>query len=255
MKILISNDDGYKAEGFKALAMALSRRHDVYASAPLAERSGAGHGLTLAAELLWHKEPYQLFIEGYQGKAIPCRAVNGSPADAVKFAIEYLYKDEKFDLVVSGINSVLNVGTDIVYSGTFGAAEEGTILGIPSIALSTRAKRGGYELAAEFLADNLVALASCIQPHTTLNINVPSGIKENIKGVKVTPTGIRRYHDWYESTDSGFRLKGYVIDASESDEDTDCKWSDSGYITISAVKLVSNDDVVLNKLESKEWIL
>lgn len=255
MKILLSNDDGYFAEGLIKLAKALSREHDVFVCAPSVEKSGAGHGLTLGGGLCWQGEAEVGYIEGANGRKIPCHAVHGSPADAVKFAVQHLYADSRFDLVVSGVNSVLNVGTDIMYSGTFGAAEEGTVLGIPSLAVSTAAKRGGYDAAVDFAVDNLDALVACTRPFVTVNVNVPFGDKEKIRGVKVTSVGVRHYHDWYEETSAGYRLKGYALDCSESGEDDDCRWSDCGYITVSPVKIVAADEEVLRAARDTEWKL
>ena len=126
------------------LALALAEEHDVRVSAPAAERSGAGHALTFNRAFKWTEiAPDEMLLTGADGKRIPFHAVHGSPADAVKFALEYIYRDEKFDLVISGINSVPNIGSDILYSGTFGAAEEGSVLGVPSVAVSAAAYDGG----------------------------------------------------------------------------------------------------------------
>lgn len=255
MKILLSNDDGYFAEGLVKLAKALSREHEVFVCAPASEQSGAGHGLTLGGGLNWRGEAEVGFIEGCDGKRIPCRAVCGSPADAVKFAVQHLYKTRAFDLVMSGVNSVLNIGTDIMYSGTYAAAEEGTILGIPSIAVSTAAKKGGYDAAVDFVVDNLDALIKHIRPFVTLNVNVPFGDKEKLRGVKVTAVGVRHYEDWYEETPAGFRLKGYPFDCSMSDKDDDCKWSDCGYITVTPVRMVSADEESLREMRGERWKL
>ena len=130
MRILLSNDDGYEAPGLLALAKALAPGNELHICAPAEERSGAGHGLTLRGGLVW-----QHAVRHGELPGVPREYVHGTPADAVKFALEHIYRGVKFDLVVSGINSVLNLGTDTVYSGTFGAAEEGTLLGVPSMAV------------------------------------------------------------------------------------------------------------------------
>ena len=142
MKILLTNDDGYSAEGIITLALALADEHEVRVSAPATEKSGAGHALTFNRTLKWSEIAPDEAVLMAGKKDIPFHAVHGSPADAVKFALEYIYRDEKFDLVISGINSVLNIGSDILYSGTFGAAEEGSVLGVPSLAVSTFAADG-----------------------------------------------------------------------------------------------------------------
>lgn len=117
MKILISNDDGYFAPGIKALAKALAKKHDVRIVAPMSERSGSGHSVSFFSGITYENKGD---IDG-----IPMYAVSGSPGDCVLFGVKYLFKDEKIDAVVSGINTCLNAGSDIIFSGTFGAAQEG----------------------------------------------------------------------------------------------------------------------------------
>ncbi len=254
MKILIANDDGYFAEGLVTLALALADEHDVRVSAPATEKSGAGHALTFNRTLKWTEISPDEMLLSAGGRRIPFHAVHGSPADAVKFALEYIYKDEKFDLVLSGINSVLNVGSDIIYSGTFGAAEEGSVLGVPSVAVSTVASDGGYALAAEFVRNNLEKLRAAAAPYVTVNVNVPSGRREAIKGVAVVPLGIRRYNDWYEfDGGSGYELFGSPIDYSGDREETDCKLSDMGYITVTPVRVLCTDEAELARCRTAEW--
>lgn len=255
MKILLSNDDGYFAEGLVTLALALADKHDVKVCAPATEKSGAGHALTFNRTLKWTEiSADEMTLSDGKGNRIPFHAVHGSPADAVKFALEYIYRDEKFDLVLSGINSVLNIGTDIIYSGTFGAAEEGSILGVPSVAVSTVASDGGYALAAEFVMDNLEALHAAAAPYVTVNVNVPSGRREAVKGVAVVPLGIRRYNDWYEFDGKcGYELFGAPHDCSNDDEDTDCKLSDMGYITVTPVRVLCTDDAELARCKGRKW--
>lgn len=257
MKILLTNDDGYFAEGIVTLALALSGEHDVRVSAPASEKSGAGHALTFNRTLKWTEVSHdEMLLTDSKGRRIPFHAVHGSPADAVKFALEYIYRDEKFDLVVSGINSVLNIGSDIIYSGTFGAAEEGSILGVPGIAVSAAAADGGYDLAAEFVVKNLEKLRACASPYVTLNVNVPSGHREKIKGVAVVPLGVRRYKDWYEHDGSGgYELFGSPCDYSADEADTDCKLSDMGYITVTPVRVLCTDEAGLPLCRGTEWKL
>ena len=257
MKILLSNDDGYNAEGLLKLALALKDRHEVHISAPAGEQSGSGHGLTFGRGLGWRRVPADELPE-VDGKRVdvPCHAVYGSPADAVKFAIEHIYADKPFDLVISGVNSVLNIGTDIIYSGTFGAAEEGSVLGVKSIAVSAVAKRGGYDLAIEFVKNNLPKLVESIPPFVTLNVNVPCGFREEIKGVRAVPLGLRRYNDWYERDGKGgYELFGAPLDCSDSEKDTDCKMSDLSYITLTPVPVFTTDEEALKAYAAKEWKL
>lgn len=107
MKILISNDDGYFAPGIKALAKALAKKHDVRIVAPMSERSGSGHSVSFFSGITYENKGD---IDG-----IPTYAVSGSPGDCVLFGVKYLFKDEKIDAVVSGINTCLNAGSDIIF--------------------------------------------------------------------------------------------------------------------------------------------
>ncbi len=125
MRILISNDDGINAPGFEALeSIANSLSDDVWAVAPETEQSGAGHSLTL------HRPLRVRHIDARH------MAVDGTPTDCVMLAINNLIPGERPDLLLSGVNRGSNIADDMTYSGTIAAAMEGTILGVPSMALS-----------------------------------------------------------------------------------------------------------------------
>ena len=129
MKILLSNDDGIFARGIEVLALTLiGRGHDVYIVAPDEDASGTGHGLTINKPLRYRRYMINDKFFGYM--------VNGKPADCVKLARWEIYKDIEFDLMISGINRGANLGVDLFYSGTYGAAAEASLLGIKSIAIS-----------------------------------------------------------------------------------------------------------------------
>jgi 5'/3'-nucleotidase len=166
MRVLVTNDDGYRSEGLHALAAALRRLGDVTIVAPVEEASAIGHALTLRRPL--RLDPVK---DGVY-------AVDGTPTDCVNVAITQVFSGELPDLVVSGINKGYNLGDDITYSGTVAGALEGALLGIPSLAVSLRATRGEYDFsfaarAAAVLADAM--LRSPLPPRTFLNVNVPKG--------------------------------------------------------------------------------
>jgi 5'-nucleotidase len=163
-KILVTNDDGVRSEGIRALADALRSLGDVTIVAPDGEASAIGHALTLARPLRLEEV----------GPRIYC--VDGTPTDCVNVAVVHLF-DGKPDLVVSGINKGWNIGDDITYSGTVAGAMEGALLGIPAIAVSLRrtavfdfepAARAGAAVAR-------VVLEAGLPPRTFLNVNVPMG--------------------------------------------------------------------------------
>lgn len=257
MKILLTNDDGYKAKGLLQLANALSREHEVFISAPNGERSCSSHALTVWGDGIVVEEidVAKLTENTSYAFSAPCIAISGTPADCTKFAIEGWFKSVKFDLVISGVNTVLNVGTDVKYSGTFNSAEEGALLGVPSIAISTVADSDDYSFVIDFLLKNLDNLVENLPPMTTLNINVPSQDGNKIKGVKAVPLGHRRYNDWYVKEDDGYHMKGYAYDCSESDNDDDCKFSDRGFITITPVRVLSDDRDLAEKYDNLGWTI
>jgi 5'-nucleotidase len=179
-RILVTNDDGYRSEGIRALASALAALGEVTIVAPVDEKSAIGHALTL-------RHPLRL-------EAIGDRVfgVDGTPTDCVNIAVTQVFKALP-DLVVSGINKGYNLGDDVTYSGTVSGALEGALLGVPSIAVSLRSTRGEYDFsyaaaAAGALADGL--LKRPLPPRTFLNINVPKGPP---KGYRVTVQAKRNH--------------------------------------------------------------
>ena len=166
MRVLVTNDDGYRSEGIHALAAAFRRLGDVTIVAPVEEASAIGHALTLRRPLRLDLVKDSVY------------AVDGTPTDCVNIAITQVFAGELPDLVVSGINKGYNLGDDITYSGTVAGALEGALLGIPSLAVSLRSTRGEYDFsfaarAAAVLADAM--LRSPLPPRTFLNVNVPKG--------------------------------------------------------------------------------
>ncbi len=257
MKILLTNDDGYQSTALHQLAAALSREHSVFISAPYDERSCSGHALTIGGKLYKKRiDTVELTKESNFKFDVPCLAVSGTPADAVKFAVEHEFKDEKFDLVISGINTVLNVGTDAVYSGTFNSAQEGTLLGIKSIAVSTFNVDDDYSYVVDFVVNNLEKLVALADDMVTVNLNVPSQHGENINGIAVVPMGLRHYNDWYEeNADGSFTMKGYPYDCTKNKYDNDSKMIDLGYITVAPVRVFMNVDDRIKADANTGWTL
>ena len=146
MKILVSNDDGYRARGIRLLREALAGLAEITVVAPDRNRSGASNSLTLDVPLrVFESEPRVYYVQG-------------TPTDCVHLAITGLF-DYEHDMVVSGINDGANLGDDVLYSGTVAAAIEGRFLGLPAIAVSlctTPDEEAHFETAAE-VARRLVA--------------------------------------------------------------------------------------------------
>lgn len=175
--LLVTNDDGVHAAGLAALARAVEELGDVYVVAPEREQSACGHALTLHRPLRVEQLGERRF------------AVNGTPSDCVNLAV-LGFLPERPVLIVSGINHGANLGDDVTYSGTVSAAMEGTLLGVPSMAVSLAAG-GDFEEAGRIA--RLVAmrvLVSNLPDKTLLNVNVPEGTP---KGIRLARLGHRVY--------------------------------------------------------------
>jgi 5'-nucleotidase len=182
VKILLSNDDGYRAEGIRHLAEALRPLGDLVIVAPERNRSGSGHSLTLDLPL----RVYQAEKDVYY--------VSGTPTDCVHLAISGLF-DFEIDMVVSGVNDGANLGDDVLYSGTVAAAIEGRFLGLPTFAVSlcTESGSGRHFDTAARIAGELVARLRHAPLHasTILNVNVPDVAYEDLAGIQATRLGNR----------------------------------------------------------------
>lgn len=250
LKILVTNDDGINAIGIKKLAYSLKKLGKVIIVAPDRERSATGHAITM-------HQPLRVDRVDFHDSNIDAWSINGTPSDCVKIALESILP-QKPDIIVSGINNGPNLGTDVIYSGTVSAAIEGAIHNIPSIAMSvygTKAKIN-YEGAA-FFSCNLVqrALENKMPNNLVLNINFPSKNYDDIKGIKITELGIRKYENSYDQrTDpmgrSYYWLSGSLIEISNS-ESSDVECVKSGYISITPLHFDLTDYKYLN--EMKKW--
>lgn len=253
MNILISNDDGYDSTGLKTLAGRLARDHDVVVVAPMREKSGASHAVSFFSGITYEDKGY---VDG-----IRTFAVEGTPADCVLFGIKHLCKHIKFDAVVSGINTCMNAGSDIIYSGTFGAAQEGTFNRIAGIAVSVRAKGSDdYAFTADFVARNLELLKSFARENVTVNVNVPHTAPQNIRGVKAAPIAYQPYDESYVLCTDGQGREIFCVDGHpqpQKDEESggDCYQLEQGYITITPVQLICTDTQTLDDMKKAEFAL
>lgn len=192
--VLVSNDDGIFAQGIQTLANTLAAAgYRVTVVCPDRERSATGHGLTI------HRPIRVEQMDGIFYPEVQAWACSGNPSDCVKLALSTLL-DESPDFIVSGINHGANLGTDVLYSGTVSAAMEGTIEGIPSVAFSLVSKAcKDFQPAANFACALLPQLSSHQFPKTVLlSVNVPDLPEADLRGVKITRQGIRRYIDSFE---------------------------------------------------------
>jgi 5'-nucleotidase len=186
MRILCTNDDGIHAPGLQVveqIARALS--DDVWIVAPELDQSGVSHSLSLNDPLRLREVSPRHF------------AVRGTPTDCVIMGARHILGDKLPDLVLSGVNKGRNVAEDVVYSGTIAGALEGTILGFPSFALSQEFSietRNAplWETALKFGPDIIRKVISAGVPrNTVVNVNFPSCMPDDVKGIKITRQGKR----------------------------------------------------------------
>lgn len=242
-RLLVSNDDGYLADGLVALVEAISPLGEVWVVAPDREQSAASHSISL------HR-PLRI-------KEIRPRwyAIDGTPTDCSYLAINHLMKDARPRLMVSGINHGPNLADDVSYSGTVAAAIEASILGIPAIAFSlvTR-KRFDFANASRF-AQRLVAAALLqpLNPRMLLNVNIPAGIE--LTGYAVTRLGKHTYgFDVVENVDPRGR-KYYWIGGNEY-QHQDIPGSDCNavlqdkLVSVTPLHLDLTDEMLMNEIRS-----
>ena len=180
MHILISNDDGYSAEGLVCLAKALATRARVTVVAPDRNRSGASNSLTLDRPLRVSQTDNGFY------------RVDGTPTDCVHLAITGLLEEEP-DMVFAGINHGANLGDDVLYSGTVAAATEGRFLGLPAIAVSLAGEDPRHFDTAAAVALQLFdqILRRPLPADTILNVNVPDVPISQLRGFRATRLGQR----------------------------------------------------------------
>ncbi len=225
--VLITNDDGFHADGLQTLYSFLKDKAQVSIVAPDRERSATSHAITM-------HQPLRVIIKDEQ---LQHWMVDGTPADCVKLAVEYLLKANPPDLIISGINRGPNLGNDVLYSGTVSAAIEGFFCQIPSIALSLASYgKMDFEPVAGFVAAKIQILHTLAQ-NTVLNVNFPiSPSGGQYQGVKFTTLGKRVYRNVFEARkdlrgQTYFWLGGDLVEF-EQEADSDIKAIDDGFISI-----------------------
>lgn len=241
--ILVTNDDGIHSEGLAALAEALASLGQVTVVAPDREKSAASHALTLHRPVALRRVRERVFM------------VDGTPADCVYLG-GLSVMERKPDLVASGINRGGNIGDDVTYSGTVAAAFEGTILGIPSFAISqigfehfdfTAAARVAQGVARRILRDGL-------PDDVLLNVNVPGG---TVRGLRCTRQGKHLYDQVVHEAHDPRGRKYYWVGAGEAteteqDEDTDYTSVKRGYVSVTPLHLDLTHRRFLQVLQS-DW--
>lgn len=249
MRILLTNDDGIMAEGIYTLAKELEKNYEVIIVAPDTQRSAQSHAITLFQPLIVK----EVELEGLRSKAY---SVSGTPADCVRAAIEVL-AEGPIDMVFSGINIGLNLGMDILYSGTVSAAIEANIYKIPSIAISAEWINGNvdFDIAAKYALMVLESSKDRLrESNIVLNINTPYLKPEEIKGIKVCKIGGAIYdHYLMENNEEGekiLKIKGRRD--TEAKADTDRHYLSQGYVTVTPLHYDLTNVRLLD--EVKNWV-
>jgi 5'-nucleotidase len=235
MKILITNDDGAGASQLVPLIRWCRKLGDVTAVVPEYEQSGKSHGIEL------HK-PFA--VEQRQlAPDVTVLTVDSAPADCVRFAI--LGMHEQFDLVISGINKGFNIGTDIIYSGTVGAACEAAALNVPAIALSTSPEY--YDRAIEQLDQvfDYIHRNRLMEKHSLYNVNIPEGAGP----VRITHQGGPYYSDDFGHVEGVlYEPLGKCVYKDRNDLTLDTDAVMHGHISIMPLTIDKTDWPVYNKL-------
>lgn len=238
LHVLLSNDDGVHAAGLKSLHARLKRDYRTTVVAPLEERSTTGHSLSLDKPLR---------LENFGNNVHGC---TGFPADCVLMGLGQVCKDDRPQVVVSGINRGANLGQDLYYSGTIAAAREAAFHGVPAVAVSLVFRdftnpNPAYDTAAEVVAWLLEqGVAKVIPSLSLVNVNVPDRPMSEIKGIKFTTVGFRRYsEEIHARTDSRSRPYYWIAGLYEGfspGDNTDCAATEEGYIAVTPHSLVAN---------------
>jgi 5'-nucleotidase len=255
MKVLLTNDDGIRADGLQALRGALVDTPGVELAviAPDSDRSATARSITTRRPL-WVEEIE--FADGTVGYA-----TDGTPVDCVRFASLGLIEGFQAELVVAGINHGSNLGDDITYSGTVAAALEAIVLGLPGVAVSQQSSAGeldfrlserfDFDVAARFAARVVEEIEDVPLPAgTLLNVNVPAGDPD---GVEVTRLGKRIYRDKLTLEDEAggnrrlFRIYGQDI-GYEEEEGTDLAAVAEGRIAVTPIHFDLTDRAGLDAL-------
>jgi 5'-nucleotidase len=237
--LLVTNDDGVHAAGLAALVQALDDLGEVHVLAPEREQSACGHALTLHRPLRavrlrerWH-------------------AVNGTPSDCVNLGVLGFLPSVPV-LIVSGVNHGSNLADDVTYSGTVSAAMEGTLLGVPSVAVSLL---DGGDFAEAARVARLIAarvLVEGVPPKTLLNVNVPATTP---RGVQVTRLGHRVYTDKIVAQQDPRGREHYWIGAGEPTcealEGSDLAAIQAGFVSVTPLHLDLTNHRALTALQ--EW--
>lgn len=224
MRILITNDDSISAEQLLPLVRYCRKFGEVTVAVPAVEQSAKSHGIELHKAFRVKKQ----FLDG----DVVTYVVDSTPADCVRYVV--LGLEERFDLVISGINRGLNMGSDILYSGTVSAVREAVLQKIPAVALSTTPEN--YENSTQNLdmIFDYINERELLKIHNAYNINIPA----NPKGIKITRQGGMYFSDGFVNVEGEmYQASGKCVYTPSNDLTLDTDATISGYISIMPLSL------------------
>jgi 5'-nucleotidase len=237
MRILITNDDGINAPGLRALVDWAKKLGEVEVFAPKVEQSGKSAGLELRKPFHVEKVEYEGVKEAY--------AVDSTPVDCVRIAV--LGFERKYDLVLSGVNSGMNLGHDINYSGTCGAVFEAAMHGIRGVAVSASKKSLANAVANFDKVYNYFIENHLFDVCKTYNVNFPS---KEVRGIEITRLGGVRFSDRYiPQGDGTYQPEAYVCFELTGDKGIDLDAINQGYISVTPLTWSRTDYKVLEMLK------
>lgn len=243
MKILITNDDGISTLGIRLLAEWAKKLGDVTVVAPKVEQSGKSQAIEFVQPVEIKKVPFMDGVTAY--------AMASTPADCIRFATAGL--QQTYDLVLSGINRGVNLGADIVYSGTVGACFEASRVGCRCIAFS--AYPDGQEAAAKYFDEvyAFIVKNNLFEKSRIFNVNIPN----ESKGIRITYQGSEYFSDRFrkvEGEDMYLQEGDQIPDACPDDSDRDTVAMRAGYISVTPLLTTRTDMAAFESLKSMNKI-
>ena len=240
-KVLITNDDGYNSFGIKLLSKILKQfANEIYVVAPRNNKSGSSRSISLKKEIKFEKITSASWI------------VDGTPTDCIIFALNYIFKNDRPDYIFSGINAGTNIGDEISYSGTVGAAFEGALRGVPSLAISQKFTKtsNNYAISKNNLPFVLPEVFKYFSnENLLLNLNLPNCKQENLKGLKIVNCTNQKHSDEIivSKNQSTFKIgKMYTLNNKNIDDLNALK---KNYITLSSLLINLTNKTFANNYE------
>ena len=248
--ILVTNDDGIDSKGIRTLGEIARKFGRVVMVGPASGRSGMSHAVTFVNPLRLRRIHAAQDLEIYK--------TNGTTADAVKLAQRHLLKDEKIDLLLSGINHGSNTSVSVIYSATVAGAVEGCLSGIPSVAFSVVDYNSSYDFrTASASIEKIIeeVLRNGLPKNTCLNVNIPNIPAEDIKGIKIARQALNYWHEDLEHRSDPANTPYFWMNGSlrevDKGRDTDHWAVKHNYISVHPIRTDWTDYEMMQEL--KKW--